>query len=371
MKKSGFIRYLAYITLIILLFSILPGEAFAAGILSEKGNGNQYAYENINLENNKRNSSENTNKTENSSSENLLDGTESRVVDRKKASEYRLEKKKIQEDLQLQKEEYRQSKDDFLKVRNQIRTGKINSNSEEAVNATRVYLNSSIGYMVSHLKNVRTNMLYSNGNGTEQRISAINENIRLLENEQAAVSNASSQQELLVIVRSVSGIWTNAQKASLTGAGQTVSQRIGEFLDKSGNLSENLETEIEVMNETGVDTSSLETRLASYNLYLKAAQEKKEAADAIYEDDSSTRENLEVANNYLRESLNNINKANQILRLIFDEMRAYNLENANETGAENRTETKLNETKPNETKPNETKLNNTISINNTNNNSSV
>ena len=143
------------------------------------------------------------------------------------------------------------------------------------------------------------------------------------------------------------------QKTSLKGAGQTVSQKIGKFLDKSGNLSEKLDTEIEGLNETGVKTTDLETRLASYNLYIKAAKEKKEAADSIYEDENATLENLKVANNYMREALNNVNKANQILRVIFDELKKYNLEEVNNAGVENSTKTKLN---------------NTMSINNTNNN---
>ena len=127
--------------------------------------------------------------------------------------------------------------------------------------------------------------------------------IKLIKAEQAEVANSSSQQELLVTVRSVRETWNNSQKASLTGAGQTVSERIKEFLDKSWNLSEKLETDIESLNATGANTNDLETRLTSYKLYLKAAQEKKEAADLIYEDENVTREKLVVANNYLRESL--------------------------------------------------------------------
>ncbi len=193
-------------------------------------------------------------------------------------------------------------------------------------------------------------MQLSNGNETEERIIAIDENIKLLEAEQAEVANASSQQELVVTVRSVREIWNNSQKTSLTGAGQTVSDRIGEFLDKSERLSEKLDTEIESLNATGINTADLETRLTSYKLYLKTAQEKKEAADSIYEDDNATREKLVIANNYLRESLNNVNRANQILRLIFDDLKEYDL-GVNEIGVENSTETELN---------------NTISLNNTN-----
>jgi hypothetical protein len=391
MKKSRIVRYLAYITFILILFCVLPGGSLATKDSSEHGSGIQYAGEsatgsetgsensekysvedangntgpenndkesiedakgntgpennekdsiedangNTGSENNEKDSIEDANGAENSDPENMQDQDRVRTQDQDKISAYKLERKQLHEELQLQKNEYREAKGDFLKVRNQIRAGKLDPNSEEAVNATGLYLNSSISYMIVHLENVKTNMQHSNGNGIEERIVAIDETIKLLEAEKAEVATASSQQEFVVTVRSVRGIWNNAQKASLAGAGQTVSHKIGEFLNKSGNLSKKLDTEIESLNETGVKTADLETRLTSYNLYLKAAQDKKEAADSIYEDENATRENLEVANNYLRESLNNVNKANQILRVIFDELKEYNFEEVNNIRVDN------------------------------------
>lgn len=343
MKKLVIVRYLAYITFILVIFSILPGEALASRSLSD--NGNQYANKNvIDAEIYEKDSSENTNGTESSGSESVKEENRTLIQDKDKYTAYKLERKQIREELQLQKNEYREAKEDFIQVRNQIQAGKLNPGSEEAVNATKLYLNSSISYMIAHLKNVETNIQYSNGNGTEEKIVAINESIKLLEAEQAEVANASNQKELLVSVRSVREIWTNAQKTSLTGAGQIVSQRIGEFLDKSENLSDELDIEIQRLNETGVDTADLQTRLTSYNLYLKAAQEKKAAADSIYEDENAAPEDLEVANNYLREALNNVNKANQILKVIFDELKEYGFKEGSEVGTENNIKTKINNT---------------------------
>lgn len=343
MKKLAIVRYLAYITFILVIFSILPGEAFASRSLSD--NGNQYVNKNvIDAEIYEKDSSENTNGTESSGSESVKEENRTLIQDKDKYTAYKLERKQIREELHLQKNEYREAKEDFIQVRNQIQAGKLNPGSEEAVNATKLYLNSSISYMIAHLKNVETNIQYSNGNGTEEKIVAINESIKLLEAEQAEVANASNQKELLVSVRSVREIWTNAQKTSLTGAGQIVSQRIGEFLDKSENLSEELDIEIQRLNETGVDTADLQTRLTSYNLYLKAAQEKKSAADSIYEDENAAPEDLEVANNYLREALNNVNKANQILKVIFDELKEYGFKEGSEVGTENNIKTKINNT---------------------------
>jgi len=114
----------------------------------------------------------------------------------------------------------------------------------------------------------------------------------LLEVEKAEIANASSQEELLVVVRSVRGVWNNAEKTSLSSAGQTVSEKIGEFLKESEKLSEKLGTKVENLKETGVNTAELETKLASYVSYIKSAQEKKEVADSIYNGENVTREDM-------------------------------------------------------------------------------
>ncbi len=374
MKKSVIVRYLAYITFILIILCILPGGSLAGKSSSEHGNEVQYAGESITgSENNgkdsvegsstensdpenmqgqgrnqkleeKKNSAGDANGTEDSDSESMQGQDRAKTQDQNKYSEHILERNQIREDLQLQKSEYRGAKEDFLKVRSQIQAGKLNPNSEKAVDATKLYLNSSISYMIAHLKNVKTNMQESKGDGNKEKIVAIEDSIKLLEAEQAEIENASNQKELIASVKSVRGIWTNAQKNSLAGAGQIVSQKIGKFLDKSENLSEELDVEIQSLNGTGVDTADLQTRLASYNLYIKAAREKKAAADSIYEDENATPENLVVANNYLRESLNNVNKANQILRVIFDELKEYGFKEVSKVGYENSTKTKLNNT---------------------------
>ncbi|MDI9395726.1 MAG: chromosome segregation ATPase [Euryarchaeota archaeon] len=326
MKKSVIVRYLAYITFILIILCILPGGSLAAKGSSEHGNGAQYAGESFTgsetgSENKGKESVKASSGTDNSGPENVNEQGRAQKHDQGNYSAFMLERKQIREDLQLQKSEYRVAKEDFLKVRKKIQAGKLSPNSGEVVDATKLYLNSTISYMIVHLKNVNANMQYSSGNGTEEKIVAIKEDIKLLEAEQAEVLDASSQKELIDSVRSLREIWANAQKTSLIGAGEIVSKRIGEFLDKSENLSEELDIEIRSLNEKGVDTAALQTRLASYILYIKAAREKKVAADSIYEDENATLENLKVANNYLRESLNNVNKANQILKVIFSELK--------------------------------------------------
>lgn len=185
---------------------------------------------------------------------------------------------------------------------------------------------------------------YSNGNRTEEKIAVIDEKIRLLEVEREQVANASSQEELVVVVRSVRGVWNNAEKTSLEGAGKTVSENIGKVLDKSENFSEKLEAKVDNLNKTGVDTANLNAKLASYDSYIKSAQENKDAADSIYSSENVTKEDMEKANNYLRQSLSDIDKANDIIRQILYELEKYETEKGSETGVESSQNTSLNNT---------------------------
>lgn len=333
-KKLKFILYLTYFTIILTLISVLSGAAFAAKD-SPKEHGNQ----NQNIQ--KDSQSSYVDEINNTSDANvseavpeMLSGNPD-VKDQNRISEYKQERQQIREELKLQKEEYSKAKKDFLKVKNKIFAGELSQDSDEALDATKLYLNSSISYMIAHLSNVKNNMEYSNGNGTEKIASAIDERIKLLEAEKAEVAGASSQKELAATVRSVIEIWEDAQKISLVGAGQIVSEKVGEFLEKSEALSDTLEERVENLNETGADVSDFKVRLASYRSYLKSAEDKKRDADSVYENKSATRENLEEANNYLLQSISDINKANKLLRDIFEDLKKLGNKKTNEAYAVN------------------------------------
>jgi len=342
MKKSRIVQDLACFTIILTLLSLLPGGSLAARNSSDHGNGNQnqYMHEDTLVSYNETNNVGESNSSESDvkqEQKNLSTKNQNNVQNN--VSDYKQERKQLEEELQLRKQEYNEAKEDFLKIRDRIRAKELDPNSEEALNATKFYLNASINYMISHLSNVKSNMEYSNGNRTDEKVIAIDEKIKLLEVEKAKVANASSQKELLVVVRSVRGVWNDAEKISISSAGQTVSEKIGEFLEKSENLSERLGVKVEGLRENGVDTSELEIKLASYISYIKSAQEKKVMADSLYSGKNVTLEDMRTANNYLRQSLNDISKANKLLREIFDKLKSCETEGNN--GTEIRNLTKL------------------------------
>ena len=89
----------------------------------------------------------------------------------------------------------------------------------------------------------------------------------------------------------------------------------------------------------------LKIKLASYRSYLKSAQDKKKDADSIYNDKNATRENLIKANNYLLQSISDINKANKLLKDIFEELKKHENQKTNETEVEIILKTELKNTK--------------------------
>lgn len=335
MKKSRIVQDLACFTIILTLLSLLPGGSLAARNSSDHGDGNQNQYIGDTLVS--YNETDNVNEKNSSESDVKQEQKNLSIKNQNNVSDYKQERKQLEEELQLHKQEYNEAKEDFLKIKDRIRSKELDPNSEEALNATKFYLNASINYMISHLSIVESNMEYSNGNRTDEKVLAIDENIKLLEVEKANVANASSQKELLVVVRSVREVWNDAEKVSLSSAGQTVSEKIGEFLEKSENLSERLGVRVEGLRENGVDTSELEIKLASYISYIKSAQEKKVMADSLYSGENVTLVDMRTANNYLRQSLNDISKANKLLREIFGKLKDYETEEDNGTEARNLT----------------------------------
>jgi hypothetical protein len=342
MKKLRFVQYLTYFTIIFILFIVLPGAAYAVNSHSEE-HGNQ----NQNMQEESMNSSSRVNETNNTGEEGISEADSGRlegnpdVKNQNRVFEYKQERQKIKEELELQREDYHKAKKDFLKVKNQIHAGKLNPDSYEVLNATKLYLNSSISYMIAHLSNVKSNMEYANCNGTEKIVADIDEKIKLLETKKAEVANASSQKELAATVRSLRETWVEAQRLSLAGSGQIVSEKVGEYLEKSKVLSDILNARIENLNETGADVSDLKIKFVSYKSYLTSAQSEKKDADAVYEDQNATREKLEEANNYLLQSISDINKANKLLKDIFIELKKYENQKNNESEVESSLKTEL------------------------------
>lgn len=347
MTKFGeVIRYASYITLILILFSILSPSALAGnGAGTGNDNKNEKTFETLQKKDMVREENQSRNQSENKTSEN-------KTTERVQLREESQERDQLKEQLRIQKNNYQSSKKNFLAIRSQLRSGNYN---EEDLNITREYLNASIDYMIAHLEKVQYNLEQSNGNGTEARITAIEDRISQLQEEKQAIEEAEDLEDFVNVTESVRGVWNNVRNSTAVETCQTAGENIDDFVNKSEGISNKIEKEIESLNETGVNTTGLEVKLANYNSLMDSARENKEAAKKIYSKENATEEELQKADDYLQNALQEIKEANQILKEIFGELEQYR----NEETSKNRTRNVP-----------ETELNNSGSINNTDNSSS-
>ena len=267
--------------------------------------------------------------------------TDNKTLERKQLREEAQGRVQLNEKLKVQKSNYQSSKKNFLAIRKQLRSGKY---GDKELGITRVYLNSSIDYMIAHLERVQYNLEQSNGDGKEARIDAIEDRIRQLQDEKKAVGEAKDLEDFANATESVRVVWNNVQNRTAVETGQTACESLDKFVKKSEAVSLKLENEIESLNKTGVNTIALEAKLANYNALMDSVRENNEAAKNIYNKENATQEELQNADNYQQSALNEIKEANQILKEIFGELKQYRSEEANRVRAQNTLGTEFTDT---------------------------
>lgn len=341
-KLGEIIHYASYLTLILILFSVLSPVVLAGNGV---GAGNNDKNEKTSEAPQKKDMVREETRARNQS--------ENKTLERSHIREEAQERTQLKEQLKIHNSNYQTAKKNFIAVRKQLRSGDYDDGDLEI---TREYLNASIDYMIAHLERVQYNLEQSNGNGTETRVAAIEERISELEKEKNAIGKAEDLEDFKNATKSVRGVWNNVRNRTSVETGQTASEKIDFFVNKSEGISNKIDKEIKNLNKTGVNTTGLEVKLANYNSLMDSARENNEAAKKIYNNVNATEEELQKADGYLQNALKEIKEANQVLKEIFGELEQYRTEETNR----NRTQNSLG-----------TEFNNSGTVNNTVNSSSA
>lgn len=115
MKKSKNFQFLAYLTIILILLSIIPEVSFAAKDSSGHGKSNQDKYMREDARNSSNNETDGMGSAGDSAAEKERFRNNSSVKDMNRTSEHKQEKNQLREDLQVNKQEYNEAKGDFSK----------------------------------------------------------------------------------------------------------------------------------------------------------------------------------------------------------------------------------------------------------------
>lgn len=194
-------------------------------------------------------------------------------------------------------DKYTAAKNNFVNIRSKNPM----LDSEEAINATKEYLISSIDHMTSNLDN-------------EQYIDELNE-------EKDKVNAATTRNELADSAKNIRNIWNDARKDRVVSSGQNIDNKINAVIKTSDALILRLENEIITMKENGEDVEELEQLLAQYKERMNDANKNREQARNLYlEGNGTNAQNMREANTYLKQAGKDIKDSNAILRNMLKEL---------------------------------------------------
>ncbi|WP_342304666.1 hypothetical protein [Methanolobus sp. ZRKC5] len=297
MKKQG-LRIFAYLTVVLMLLSIFSAGALAA---SDNGQSSDNGMSEKKVQDNDS-SDEQSDETED---DNEPSGVQDHDRDHDMVNAPDATRKMAANKVINRVQEVKDTRDGYLEAKNNfasIKSKNPNLNSEEAIEATKTYLTSSIDYMLSFLVN--------------------EEYIEELEEERDNVEAATTRAELADSAKNIRNIWNDSRKNRIVTSGKVIDNKISEVVKASDALILRLENEITTMKENGEDAEELEEMLAKYQELMDDAKENQEHARNTYRNgNGSNGENVREANRYIVQAGKDIKDANGLLRNMLKELK--------------------------------------------------
>lgn len=196
---------------------------------------------------------------------------------------------------------YMDAKDNFAK----IKANNKNLDSEEALQAAKEYLETTIDHMISLIEN--------NENIDDNYIED-------LEAEREELTEADTRQELAESAKDINKIWKDARKEQVISSTENINNRMKSMFKTSNSVAVRLEKEIQRMENNGQDVTELEEMLEEYNeLIAEAEGNYEQARNNFRKGDAEYGESLR----YMNEAGQNINQANLMLKNMLKEMKQY------------------------------------------------
>ncbi|MEZ5335077.1 MAG: hypothetical protein R2741_07500 [Methanolobus sp.] len=192
-------------------------------------------------------------------------------------------------------ERYNNATENFLR----IKAGNSALNTEEAIEATKEYLNSTIDVMTEALDN-------------EEYIEQLNE-------EKEDVATSSTRAELAECAKNIRDIWREARQEKTDATAESANNKLKAVIRSSEAMSLRLENEISLLEKKGEDVSGLQEMHQEYNNLVTEAGEYQEQAENAYGNGNANAETFR----YMKLSGQSIRQANAVLEEMFRELKQY------------------------------------------------
>ncbi|MDP2216468.1 MAG: hypothetical protein Q8J68_04185 [Methanolobus sp.] len=186
---------------------------------------------------------------------------------------------------------YLDARDNFVKLKNSDK----NLASQEAIEATKEYLNSTIDYMISSLDD-----------------EAYIAQLELVKEDVAA---ATSRKELSESARDIRDIWKDANRQKTVSASRSMDKKLNAVIKTSDNMALRMEKEIARLESKGEDVTELRSMLEDYRTLISEAKAYQlQAANATDADERANLvrnmnmagQKIKEANVLLRDMLKNL-----------------------------------------------------------------
>jgi hypothetical protein len=194
--------------------------------------------------------------------------------------QYQIYKDKYNEARRL----YFDAKQWLLDAKEKYQMAKNAENLKALKEAAQAYMIEAIDYAISYLEIVKYNVQLAEKEGFAPYNASDNlqQYINELEQKKVEVQNAETKEELLRVARSIENKWLTIRVEIKYYFGYVLKNRIELFLNKAEELANKLNKEIQALRAQGIETTSLEAKLANFNNYLSQANAKLEKAKQAY-----------------------------------------------------------------------------------------
>ena len=190
----------------------------------------------------------------------------------------------------------------------------------ELKTAAKEHLLQTIDRMIGRLEVVQEQIeaAEENDDAPEGASDNIDRYILRLEGKKLEVESADTGADIVSAAKDIRGEWQEIRREILRHTRYMIVARIGNYVEKSERLSDKLDTQIDALDDQGVDTTSLKDKLDRFDDKIDCVETNYLLArDGIGDGDSAdVRQSVREANVCIKD-------ANQILREIFRELREY------------------------------------------------
>lgn len=225
---------------------------------------------------------------------------------------------------------YENAKQDWLAARTIYLQSKSTEDLAYAYRKANTYLLGAKRILVDHIEKVSTRVegdlnLFDN---EKQRI--LDELIsyqKWLNEKENIITAANTRTDLTNVAEIVRNKWQDIKQATKKITGQIINAKINRLIEKAENAAVKIERVIHRLNETGYDTSALETWLEDFYEKISLTKQKYHAAKEKYSEVASINDYnrvLDSANNFILNARRYLKNAYQTLREIVKELKRYN-----------------------------------------------